>query len=441
MNSTATAVPHSAPEHSLQAGAPAAAFAVAVLLVWALQLGSLVGLLGFLFTGSPAWALVGLARDVIGAALLLFGLHAWLTVARGAPLPASARWALFMVLVFALLGLMAASPPLVLALNLRRMVFLPLIFIAIGLINWSPSQIHAMTRSILLSSLLVAVLGIAEWLAPQALWTDVLDIDAFKSANPFDRFAFLPFQDSGRFFTWDFEAWTGVPLRRAISSYLEPTTLAAGLTAALVLALAERARGVGAAAAAWWLLAVCAVLTFAKSFLIFLPLLGLWRLLGTPSPRHVLWITALSAGVALAASAAGLVDGPLAHVEGLASALRFLAEGHWLGAGIGEGGNYSDAESAVGAESGFGNVVAQVGLAAVLPLLWLRAVANEVLERADAEGDPGGPWLAAWVLFWLVAYLFSASSLGVGGNALGFALMALYLHPNRVAGPQTTAAP
>jgi hypothetical protein len=30
----------------------------------------------------------------------------------------------------------------------------------------------------------------------------------------------------------------------------------------------------------------------------------------------------------------------------------------------------------------------------------------------------------------MLTYLFSASSLGVGGNALGFAALALYLHPS-----------
>jgi hypothetical protein len=48
---------------------------------------------------------------------------------------------------------------------------------------------------------------------------------------------------------------------------------------------------------------------------------------------------------------------------------------------------------------------------------------------ARTRRDPGGPWLAAWLLFWTLTYLFSASSLAVGGNSLGFALVALYLHP------------
>ncbi len=438
MNSLPLSADGSPTENGTRSGASAPVFAVAVLMIVALQFGPLLGLLGFVLTGAPQWALAGLARDVVGGALVLFGLHAWLTGARAAPMAPSVRWALRMVLVFALLGLVAASPPLVLALNLRRLVFLPLLFVALWLIEWSPQQIQALTRWLFGSCLVVAALGVGEWLAPSALWTDLLAVDQYMAANPFDRFGWVPYAESGRYFTWDFERWTGQPTRRAISTYLEPTTLAAGLAAGWVLAVAERSRGGFVAAVSGALLFVTAVLTFAKSFLIFLSLLALWRICGAPSPCHVLTLSATAAAVALVASATGHLEGPLAHVQGLASALHFLADGHWLGQGIGAGGNYSDADTEVGAESGFGNVVVQVGLAALLPLVWVRALASEVLGRAEAEGDPGGPWLAAWLLFWLVAYLFSASSLGVGGNALGFVLMALYLHPNRHAGPQTT---
>ena len=51
------------------------------------------------------------------------------------------------------------------------------------------------------------------------------------------------------------------------------------------------------------------------------------------------------------------------------------------------------------------------------------------MATAVARRDPGGPWLAGWLLFWLISYLLSASSLGVGGNALGFMALVLYIHP------------
>ena len=84
---------------------------------------------------------------------------------------------------------------------------------------------------------------------------------------------------------------------------------------------------------------------------------------------------------------------------------------------------------AVGDESGLGNAIAQVGLAGLLPLMWVRAMARDMLATGLARHDPGAPWLASWLVFWVLTFLFSASSQGVGGNALGFMALALYLHP------------
>lgn len=419
-----------APAPTIGRGAPAGAYTTAVALVIALQFGPSIGLLGFVLQGDTSWALIGLARDLIVALLLLFGLQALLTAPRQLPLPPSVRWALTLAIVCAALGLLAESRPLVAALNLRRLVFVPLLFVALWLIPWSAAQLRALTRLILVTSLVVAGAGVAERLADEGLWTHTLRVEAFTAANPFDRFGWLPFHDSGRYFTWDLERWGWAPLRRMVATYLEPTTLAAGLAAAFTLVLAERARG-RSSPLAWWLLAACALATFAKSFWLFVPLLLAWRIFGWPGPAHVASFTVAAGATAVVAVAAGLRDGPFEHVEGLASALHFMTQGQWLGIGIGEAGNYTNADVDVGAESGLGNMLAQVGLAALLPLLWVRAMAREALARAAVDADPGGPWIASWLLFWLLSFLFSASSLGVGGNALGFALLALYLHPHR----------
>lgn len=410
--------------------APGGAYAVAVALVLALQFGPSLGLVGFVLHGSPAWALIGLARDLIVAVLLLYGLHALLSSARQQRLPASVRWALAFAIACLLLGLLAESNPLVAALNLRRLVFLPLLFVALWLIPWTAVQIRALMRLVLVTCLAVAVIGLAERLADETLWTQGLRIEAYAASNPFDRFGWLPYHDSGRYFTWDLERWGLAPLRRMVSTYLEPTTLAAGLAAGFTLVLAERARGRGSMLA-WCLLGVCAAATFAKSFLLFVPLLLMWRALGWPGPAHVASLTLVAALSAAYAVAAGLRDGPFEHIEGLVTGLRFLTEGRWLGIGIGEAGNYANADTDIGAESGLGNALAQVGVVAFMLLAWVRTLAQEALARSAVDADPGGPWIASWLLFWLVSFLFSASSLGVGGNALGFALLALYLHPNR----------
>jgi hypothetical protein len=404
----------------------ALAQALLVLLVVALQFGPAIGLLGFRLGGDMRWTLVGALRDLLVAALVGLGALSALTSTQ--PLPASARWALAVVVAYGVFGLASRSGLVLTALNLRRLALVPLLYVAVFLIPWSRSQIEGVLRFIVATSVIVAVLGLVERFAPDRLWTDVLDIDRFNAANPLDRFGAIAFQDSGRFFSWDLEHWTEPPLRRAISTFLEPTTLAAAMSVALVLLHARRARGHGAAFA-WLLVLACGLLTLSKSFALFALLLVPWRLFSVPSPRQVVVLTAAACGLALVLNALGLADGPLAHFAGLASALRYLAEGHLLGEGVGAAGNYTDTDSDIGTESGLGNAISQVGLAALLPLLWMRAIANETLLAARMRMDPGGPWLASWVLFWLLSYLLSASSLGVSGNALGFAMLALYLHP------------
>jgi hypothetical protein len=214
-----------------------------------------------------------------------------------------------------------------------------------------------------------------------------------------------------------------------LSTYLEPTTLAAGMSVALVIGLARQARGY--ASFLLCLFAVtCGMLTMSKGFFLFLLALVSWRLIGTPSPRHILPLAAAAAGAAIVLTGKGLTDGPFSHLSGIESALKYLLEGHLLGEGIGEAGNYTNAETDVGAESGLGNTIAQAGIAAIVPLLWVRAVARDVLNEAAARHDPGGQWMAAWAVFWILSFVFSASSQGVGGNALGFAALALYLHPS-----------
>lgn len=411
--------------------APVLAPLLLLALIAALQFGPLVGLLGLLATGDAAWAFGGALRDALVLALLVLALVAGLGRQPAAPpLPTSARWALALVGVMLGMAALADSGLYVTALNLRRIVLVPLLFVAVLRVPWTADQVDRLLGVIVASSALVALLGLAERLAPQSLWTDVLAIEAYTAANGFDRFGTQPYETSGRFFSWDLAGLTGGPLRRLVSTYLEPTTLAAAMAALLVLALARRARGHRAGGlVALALLAGLA--TLSKGFVLFLLALGLWRFAGLPSPRQLGLLAAASCALAWLAPALPLDDllPGGAHLDGLTSALQHLAGGAWWGEGLGSAGNYANDTAAVGDESGLGNAIAQVGLAALLPLLWVRALANDVLAAGLARHDPGAPWLAAWGVFWLLSFLFSASSQGVGGNALGFMALALYLHP------------
>ncbi len=427
-----------APAHG---GAPLA-FATLVALIVALQFGPAIGLLGFRLTGSMGWTLIGGARDALVMLLVGLSLASMLSSPRPWHPPAAALWALLLVLVYTAFAFASSEHPVLVALNLRRLALVPLLFVALLLLPWNRPQLERLMALVLTSSVVVALLGLFERLSPDALWTSVLDVGAFMAANPIDPWGLLPFEDSGRFFTWDLEPLTGNAVRRLVSTYLEPTTLAPTLALALLMALAARARrraraderGMQAWVAATplpaLLLLVAGLLTVSKGFIIFIGLLLLWRVLGVPQPRQVFLLSAVGIASSLLLGEAGYTDGAFSHMAGLASATEYLLDGHLLGEGLGAAGNYAGtADTDVGTESGLGNGIAQIGLAALLPLLWVRSIALQAWHTSLARRDPGGAWIAAWLLLWFLTYLLSASSLGVGGNALGFTVLALYLHP------------
>jgi hypothetical protein len=404
------------------------AFWTVVLLFVSLQFGPFIGLLGYLNSGDSVWTLIGLFRDICLVVLVALALSMRAMGARSAPLLTSAKWALALAVCFMLFSLWSPSALNVAVLNLRRIVYLPLLFLVILLLPWTEGQVARMFRILVGTSVLVALFGLVERALPDAFWTELLRVDDYTAATSVARFGNIGFHEGGRFFNWDFEPWLGRPLRRLVSTYVEPTTFGAGMAAALSVLLARHARGhrVG------WMVAVVALagaLTLSKAFLLYLLVLAAWRTLGWPGPTNI--VSLVLAGLVFGSllTKAGYTESTFEHASGLTEAVAHLMEGQWLGVGLGGAGNYGDQANDLGGESGLGNVIAQAGLLALLPLIWIHALAGDMARAAQARRDPGAPWLAAWLLFWMLSFLFSASSLGVGGNALGFAALALYLHP------------
>ena len=69
---------------------------------------------------------------------------------------------------------------------------------------------------------------------------------------------------------------------------------------------------------------------------------------------------------------------------------------------------------------------------AFLYIIWIQQLATDILQSAREKRDRSGVFFAAMILSWYVSFLFSASSLGIGGNALTFMAVSLYLHKNYV---------
>ena len=436
LTSIATAAGSTLPASAGAARAPVLAPVLLMALIVTLQFGPLISLLGFLATDDPVFALGGGLRDGLVLVLLALAVLARLGAAHAAPALASTGWALLFVAATVAMALVSRSEFWVTALNFRRLALVPLLVVAILWLPWSARQIDRAFALIVATSLLVVLSGFAERLAPEALWTDTLKIEAFTAANGFDKFGRLAYHTSGRFFSWDLAWLTGGPWRRMVSTYLEPTTLAAGLAALLCFALARHARGHPSMP-----LVLCAIaggtLTLSKGFLLFLPLLLFWLALGSGLVQYLVALVVLIATLATAVALGNELTGAFVHVEGLATGVSHLLSGNWLGEGLGVAGGLSNDHVEAGHESGFGTLLAQVGVAGFLHLGWVLALAADVTQASRRNRDPGGKFVASWLIFWTVTYLLSSSSLGVGGNAIGFMGIALYLKGahQRVGGP------
>lgn len=409
---------------------PVFAYTALFALVLTLQFSPIVGLIGYRVTGASGWSSIGIARDalvlLLGAAVLLRSL---LTL-RLVRWTRSVAWSSITLITLAILAVISTADLIFVALNLRRLLMFPLLFFAVAAAQLSPSQILGLIRLVLNTTAFVAVFGIIEYFAPNSLWRDYFKVVDFFSSNPLDPFGALPFEETGRFFTWDFQSIFGGPVRRAVSTYLEPTTLASALICGICLAAAARRLGQKNAGFKFLLILACGVLTLSKAFGLFLIVMALYVHFRVPSPRWIFALTIIGGGFALWAHSIGLIVGKFEHIAGLATAIHHVTGGNLLGEGIGNAGNYAalGSDMEIGAESGLGNLLAQVGLAALIYLIWIQSLAVDVIRRARERRDRTGVYFAGMVLGWFISFLFSASSLGIGGNSLIFLVLSLYLH-------------
>lgn len=414
---------------------PLFAYTVLAALVLMLQFSPIAGLIGYRLTGASGWSMIGVARDMLVLLLAAAVLLRSLLTLRIVRWTRSVTWSFFTLITLAVFAVISTAGPTYVALNLRRLLMFPLLFFVVAAAQLNPSQIFGLFRLILNTTVCVAVFGIIEYFAPNALWRDYFRVVDFFSSNPLDPFGALPFEETGRFFSWDLQGLFGGPVRRAVSTYLEPTTLAAAMMCGICLAAAARRIRQGGAGFKLSLILACGLLTLSKALGLFLIVTVLYVRFRVPSPRWIFSLTIIGGVLALWAQSIGLTEGKFEHVAGLATAIGYVSSGHILGEGIGNAGNYAalSSDMEVGAESGLGNLLAQVGLGALIYLFWIQSLAGDVITRARERRDRTGVYFVSMLMGWFISFLFSASSLGVGGNALVFLTLSLYLHKSHSA--------
>lgn len=306
-------------------------------------------------------------------------------------------------------------------LNLRRNLELFFLFWTFYYVGRSKLTFKVLIWSSWAAFASVMAFGIFEYLQPNSFWDQVVDIPAYWRNVTLDPFGTSSIADSGRFYTWDLQALVGHPVRRMVSLYLEPTTLAAFIL--FIFCIGFLRRGMGPKL----LPVLLGLLTVSKFYVLAVAIsLLIWKFRHRLARRLMLvcYLGCIAlAMLALATSLLGITSGAIAHLRGVIDLTQVFGQKKFAGLGLGAAGNYAMSNAAdptLGEESGLGNVTAQIGLGIIVYLAFLNSLYHSLREK----------WLASQrieyivgimlLISWTVSFFLSASSLGVSGNAFFF---------------------
>ena len=302
----------------------------------------------------------------------------------------------------------------------RRFASLPIIFLAGRLLPPSLQQMDRSLRYLVGLAILVALFGIIERLVlGDWFWTRLLDVSHVRSSLVDQGFAsnrsHLIHDMPANWFTFV----SGVPVRRLVSTFLEPTTL--GLFLAFAIATGAfamagwRARRRVGWVVAMSILTVTLILTLGKGGYLALLIMGAVALLRAARSNALLIL--LLAGIIVGV---GLLVGqflPLGanldrHLAGLGSGMLHVLTDP-LGSGLGSTGFWG-VQSSIGNDSTLGAVASQLGiLGAVVYCGWLGTTAWALLPASPRAPQSLQRTMAGGMLALLVVGVFSNSATGL----------------------------
>lgn len=337
-------------------------------------------------------------------------------------------WLIILVVIFNLIGFVLSDAPMSdRIVNLRRhlsLFLVLLIFREYGTGFRSEQSYFQFLKPILV---VLWVFGIIEFFLPDAFWNNVVGITGYWSSLSLDPFSTSTIGESGRFYSWDLEGLIG-EVRRMVSLYFEPTTMAAFFVACMCFSFIGYPRE-----RLWtWLIVGLGLLTISKFFALSAPL-ALAVIALRDRLRNYMFLGFVTASIVISVSviALGFDAGALAHLKGVSSLAEMIVAKKWLGLGLGAGGNYAAPDmdtSEIGTESGFGNIVAQLGLMAIVYIFLLNTLYVTLLNCYRRAQDPRYAAAIAVLLCWTLSFFLSASSLGFSGNSFVFILIGSVLH-------------
>jgi hypothetical protein len=311
----------------------------------------------------------------------------------------------------------------------RRFAELPLVYLAGRLLPIRLGDARAIMLAIVAVAVPVAIFGFLE----RSVWETLI----WRDLAPASQYYHLSMQGGIAAYAgqanlerlyqglplnfWQFGA--GDTVRRLVSTYMEPTTLA------MYLAIA------GAVALSLWprkwptyvvtaVLVVAAVLTLGKAGLLVFGAAGGYAVLAgwRPELRRPSTVVGIAAAIgvavavgAVAMQAFGSWSSVLAHLRGLKEGLDSVVHAPF-GTGLGYGGDFGIGQA--GAESSIGVMLIQIGLPGLgLWLAWLVGLAV-ACAYAARKSELGLVWLtlSVAVFAFLITAAFTESAGGLLGN-------------------------
>jgi len=279
---------------------------------------------------------------------------------------------------------------------------------------------------------MVALFGLVEYFLNSSFWDQIIKLPEYWKAEG-DIFAATKgtVEASGKFYSYDLYPFIGQKVRRMVSFYTEAKPLASyciflfpfiyfiesGLKRNILLLL----------------VIVVGVLTFSKGFVLVV-LLCYSQVFIKINPSFFWYTFIVFLGFGATIYYLGIGIGPLSHLNGLYSGFLVFLNGKFLGAGLGTSGNYSSEllESLGGGESGYGALMAQVGIGALLFQFYLYVVSKKIYKYYKQTNSL--VYYATFIcLFgWYINFLYSEAALGFRGNIFVFLTIGLVLSLRRI---------
>jgi hypothetical protein len=316
----------------------------------------------------------------------------------------------------------------------RRFASLPILFLAGRLLPTAQGQFNRALRYVVIIAVAVAAFGLIEWIIlGDRFWTDIIHVDALH-ASLLDEGAL---SDRSRLVdgmpaTWIsfFDTFT---IRRLVSTFMEPTTLALFLGFALCLGAFVMPHGFGGRGWTWAatlvILGAALALTMGKAGVMVAVLTSVVVLIRTNrrTAARVAGLLVLIAGIGIIVGVLlPLGDNVMRHLHGLASGAGQILSAPF-GTGLGTTGFWGERVS-IGTDSTEGAIASQLGLLGLfLYAGWWAVTAWQLLPTEANDGaETVRRVFAGAVYAFLAASFVSNSTSGLLGG-VWFALLAGWL--------------